>query len=167
MTRPVVNVSARGGHPSGGWDDPRRGVTTAFARHLRSGVRSSADALAYLRRHDVPLEHARLLLRDATRRGALDDRACARLWAEHWARQGYANAAIRARLDAKALPSSAIDDAIARLSQGEDDELSRARRLVSARRRRGRPPARLAQALAARGFEPELIERLLDATAIS
>lgn len=62
-----------------------------------------------------------MLIRDAQRRGALDDRACTRLWAGQWARQGFADGAIRERLAGKGLPSSLIEEAMARLAQGGDD----------------------------------------------
>ena len=140
-------------------DDPRR-VGTAFARYLRSGVRSTSEALAYLRRRGVSSSRAALLLADARRRGALDDRACARLWAEQWARRGWADAAIRAKLSAKGLPARAIEGAMTRMARAGEREAARAQQVAAASR--ARQPGPLARALALRGFEPDVIDRLLE-----
>ena len=91
----------------------------------------------------------------------VDDRACARLWAGQWARQGYAAAAIRQKLSTKGLETRVVDAAVATLDEAEDDR-ARARLLIDARLRRGwAPRERLARWLAARGFDAEVIEHTL------
>jgi regulatory protein len=135
----------------------------AFAlRYTRSGVRSTHDVRRHLKRRGVPEHLSARVVADARRRGLIDDQACARLWADHWARRGYAGAAIRQRLAAKGLEGRVIDDA-ARLVGAASDE-DRARLVMEAviRRSAGRPVRpRLARALASRGFDGELIEQLL------
>jgi SOS response regulatory protein OraA/RecX len=96
-------------------------------------------------------------------RGWLDDRAGSRLVAEQWARQGYASAAIRVKLAAKGFDARIIDETVARVVPSSDDE-ARARTMLAKRApqladRSAR--ARLARTLAAHGFEPDVIERLL------
>jgi SOS response regulatory protein OraA/RecX len=95
--------------------------------------------------------------------GLLDDRAAARLWAEHWARQHYADSAIRLKLLAKGFDEPLARNTIARLTCDADDE-ERARRLLAQHLRRSSSrsvPSRLARLLASRGFDSELIERVL------
>ena len=101
---------------------------------------------------------------EAKRRGALDDRACARLWAEQWARHGYADAAIRAKLAQKGLPPLAVEGAMTRLARAGEDDAARARHIAAAALARRGPwqPERLARLLACRGFDSDLIERLLE-----
>ena len=108
-------------------------------------------------------------------RGWLDDAACARLWADHWAQRGYAWAAIRQKLTAKGLGDAAVEQAAQVLGLASDDE-ARASRLVASRMRRGpatgrgivlspRQASRLARTLAGRGFDPQIIERVLGSNA--
>ena len=135
----------------------------ALPRYLRSGVRSTREALSYLRRHGVPEYRAQRLIAAYQGRGALDDRVAARLWAEHWARQGHAAAAVRLKLAAKGFADDLIDATIARYVPPADDE-ARARGLVSqhlARAADRRTRTRLARTLASRGFDPDVIERVL------
>lgn len=132
----------------------------AADRYVHVGVRSTEEVRAYLAARRVSPETAERWVREYERRGALNDRACARLWAEQWARQGYGWSVIHHRLTTKGLPPEAIDDAAKRVGH-PSAELSRARALV-ARRARGRLAwSRLARTLASRGFEPELIEQVL------
>jgi len=154
-------------------DDVARALA-ALIRYTRAGVRSTRQVLAYLQQRGVSSDTAVRTVRLCQARGILDDRACARLWADHWARQGYAWAAIRQKLTEKGLDDSTIDDATHRLGLASDDG-ARARLVVAQRirlpaprsrqagRGAGRPPrARLARTLASRGFDSELIERVLD-----
>ena len=171
-------------------DDVSR-TLAAVARSTRAGVRSAHEVLTSLRRGGVPPEVAVQVVAEYQARGIVDDRACAQLWANHWARQGYARALIRLKLSAKGLDAQVIDSAVHRLGPPSDDE-ERARALVaSSLRRRERPstrqrspPARhsgplgvwrqvprrtgsgaarrLARTLASRGFDADLIERVLN-----
>lgn len=117
---------------------------------------------------------------ESRQQGLIDDRICARLWAGHWADQGYATAAIRERLMAKGLDADDVEDALTRLMH-EADEATRARTAAqhwtrrtqrpTFRPRRGAPAQpeslplgerrRLGRYLAQRGFEAELIEHIL------
>lgn len=131
-------------------------------RYARSGVRSTREVLTYLRRRGISEERARRTVADYHARGLLDDQACARLWAEHWARRGYAWSAIRVKLSAKGFDGQALERAARRVGGVSDDE-ARARLVVAAYLRRHRSQAgRAARALASRGFDQDLIERILN-----
>ncbi len=145
-------------------DNNARGVLAAAARYVRTGVRSSAEVRRYLHRHGVSPQTAARVVSEYRASGQLDDRACARLWADHWARGGYAWMAIRAKLSAKGLPSETIAGVTDELG-APAEEMARARQMVVART----PPhpttrdrARLARTLSGRGFDTDLIERLLN-----
>lgn len=137
-----------------------RAVTTRF---LRSRVRSTQEVLSLLRRQGASARAVARAVRAYRAQGVLDDRAAARLWAEQWARQGYAASAIRLKLSEKGFPNGLATDVVTRYHPPTDDE-ARARQLMA---RRTRPGAarlsriRLARTLASRGFDAELIERLL------
>ena len=141
-------------------DEVRAGVL----RYLRTGVRSTRDVLQYLSRRGLSLQRAASLVGTYQAQGLLDDRAAARLWADHWARQHYADSAIRLKLLAKGFDEPLARNTIARLTCDADDDEERARRLLAQHLRRSsrRPiPSRLARLLASRGFDSELIERVL------
>lgn len=95
----------------------------------------------------------------------LDDEAGARLWADQWARRGYAWDAIRAKLSLKGFSDQAIERAATRLGLAGDDE-ARARLVAATHRRRqhARPQSRwaLARTLTSRGFDTDVIERVLN-----
>jgi len=134
-------------------------------RYTRASARSTREVLAHLTRHGIPERLAVRVVAESKTRGLVDDRACARLWADHWARQGYAGSAIRLKLEAKQLDEQTIHDAMHRSDRAQPDE-ARAREVVASYLRRHRqPPARqrmgVARVLATRGFDPELIERVL------
>jgi len=149
---------------SGRWRDEARSVLSALPRYLGTRVRSTREVEDYLRRRGVPPKQASRAVADCQARGLLDDRACARLWTDHWARSGYATSAIRLKLAAKGLPDAAIDEATRAYAAPVEEE-ARARLVVSAARRRGaRQPGRLMRALAARGFEADVIERVVGET---
>ena len=138
-----------------------RQARSGIGRYLASGVRSTHEVLAYLAARGVPAREAARLVSAYAARGILDDRACARLCADHWGRQGYAASAIRAKLAGKGLPARLIEEAVREPSRPDEEE-RRARALVppgalrSPRRR-----MQLARKLSARGFDGELIERIL------
>ena len=144
-------------------------LKAAFRRFAGSGVRSKREALEFLARKGCPPDEAGAWLADCERRGLIDDRAAARLWAGHWARQDYADAAIREKLLAKGFTEHTIDESIAALQSDTDDDARARRALAGALRRSGgrRSPARLARALASRGFGSELVERVLAASSIA
>ena len=140
------------------WDDPR--VVAAAQRYVRRGVRSAHEVVAYLRDHGLAAAAAARLVATFRQQGWVNDRACARLWADHWARQGYAWAAIRARLQTKGLDEPVIGQADAALGLSAGDGV-RARQVAAGHRTRRVPASRVARRLAARGFDSELIERIL------
>ena len=152
---------------------PARALAVA-SRYTRGRVRSSSEVRTYLRRGGLSAEQAAAMVAVCQRRGWVDDRVCARLWADHWARRGYAWTAIRRKLAAKGLDEPTIDEAGRALDRAAGDA-QRARALVQQRgmlsgrgiRRRfgGRPQelGRLARALAARGYADELIDEALSA----
>lgn len=135
---------------------------TLLARYARTGVRSRQQLLTYLHRGGVPPRTAARLIAECETRGLVDDAAGARLWADHWARRGYGWAAIHAKLAARGFDARAIEAAGRRAGLASEDEM-RARQFLTERLRTGRiDRARLARALGSRGFDPDLIERLLD-----
>ena len=148
-------------------DDEARALASV-RRYLRTGVRSTQDVSTYLRRRGISAEATQQVVSEARARGWLDDRACARLWAEHWARQGYAWSAILEKLLAKGLERRVIDEA-ARDVGASTNDATRARAVAAATTRRIRSTsrpihqqrARLARALAVRGFDSDIIEQVL------
>ena len=155
-------MTATGLRPSGrGWDEPH--LRAVVSRYLRTGVRSTQNVLQYLSHRGLSLQRAAGLVATFRARGLLDDRAAARLWADHWARQDYAASAIRLKLLDKGFDEPLAHNTVTRLIGDADDE-ERARRLLAQHLRRSssRPvPSRLARLLASRGFDSELIERVL------
>ena len=139
------------------------GGAAALLRHLGSGVRSTREVRGYLRRRGLPEPDVERLIAASRGQGLLDDRCAARLWAEQWARAGFAAAAIRHKLRAKGFDAHAIDDAAERAALPSDDE-ARARLVLARHTRRASGAAarsRLTRALASRGFDPDVIERVL------
>ena len=138
-------------------------VDGALSRYLGAGVRSTHEASAYLERRGVPREEAARSIRAFQQRSLLEDRACARLWAEHWARRGYAASAIRLKLAAKGLAALTIAEATRKCAEPAEEE-QRARRVAAQPAHRGadgRRIARLARTLALRGFDADVIEQVL------
>jgi SOS response regulatory protein OraA/RecX len=135
-------------------------------RSCRRRVRSTRDVLTLLHQQGFPRATAEQAVAICQARGLLDDAACARLWAETWARRGYAWSAIRAKLSEKGLGAAAIARA-AGWVQASAGDAARAREVAERlwRRQTGsrRRPA-VARALAGRGFDPDLIEQILDAS---
>ena len=151
----------------------RHRTLAAALRYAQSGVHSAEEVRAYLRRRGVASTAIARIVAACREQGSVDDRACARLWAEHWARRGYAGAAIARRLSAKGLDAHTIDVELNYLARGSPDD-ARARLLADSylRRHSGSPqrerslPAprragRLARTLASRGFDSDVIERVL------
>ena len=133
------------------------------ARYTRAHVRSTHEVLTYLKRRGVSPEVASKTVAEAQRHGILDDVAAARLSAEHWARSGYAGAAIQQKLTEKGFDAHASTAAVTSLGASSSDE-ARAREVVARllRRKTGAfQRARVARTLILRGFDSELIERIL------
>ncbi|MBI4354200.1 MAG: RecX family transcriptional regulator [Candidatus Omnitrophica bacterium] len=100
-----------------------------------------------------------------SREGLVDDRVAAKLWAETLVDRGYALSAIRAQLSERGFDDSTVEHALKTLRASEGDE-QRARAMVATLRKTSSLRARNARAsvsrrLARRGFDPELINRLL------
>ena len=141
----------------------RAPVPAGLARFLGSGVHSTDEVRRYLRRRGLPEPDIERLIAASRQQGLLEDRLAARLWAEQWARAGFAAAAIRHKLTVKGFDAHAIDDATERVAPSSDDE-ARARLVLARAARRASGVAarfRLTRALASRGFDPDMIERVL------
>ncbi len=138
----------------------------AARRYLRFGTRSRAQVRDYLIDRKAPEPVVADVLAACAREGLIDDRVAAKLWAETLRQRGYALSAIHLQLQERGFDDSTIEQALNALRVREDDE-QRARMVVaqiltktssgSARGRR----ASVARRLARRGFDPELIDRLL------
>jgi SOS response regulatory protein OraA/RecX len=125
-------------------------------------VRSRAQVRAYLTRRGVPARRQAALVARCAAQGLLDDRAAARLWAETWVRRGLPAAVIRGRLAARGFDERTIQHACATLGRASDDEALA--RVAAARLGRARPSRpRLARALTARGFDEDVVARVLGA----
>ena len=171
---PTTCLSAKGGatpppkqqRPSGpktgGWDE-RSHTLALVARYTRAHVRSTYEVLTYLKRRGVSPEVASKTVVEAQRHGILDDVAAARLSAEHWARAGYAWTAIHQKLSEKGFHAHTIDTVATSLGDASADE-ARAREVVARQLRRKTgvlQRTRVARTLILRGFDSELIERIL------
>ena len=141
-------------------------AVAAVARFARRRVRSTAEVRAYLRRRGVSDVTAEHVLAACRARSLLDDPAAARLWAEQWARAGYAWSVIREKLTAKGF-DEAVLERLERTVGTVAEDAARARGLITRdvqqppHRNTAQERARLARRLTARGFDPELIESLL------
>lgn len=141
--------------------DPTTRARALATRYARARVRSAHEILAYLKRHRVSPHLCARILASCHAQGLVNDRACARLWAEEWARRGWSWNAIRGKLRAKGLAEEALEAAEEQLA-GEAAETARAQQLIE--KCAGTHPdqrTRIARRLASRGFDPDLIERLL------
>ena len=136
----------------GGECDRLLAVVTRYTQHR---VRSTQDVLARLRRAGASTGTAAQVV--------------AELWADHWARRDYAWSAIRLKLSEKGLDAQTIDKAVHTLGSASQDE-ARARHAVTDALRRSsarstpHQASRLARTLASRGFDSDLIERILNDT---
>ena len=141
--------------------DAERLLASAI-RYAGTGVRSGQQVRAYLQRAGAAVGTAERIVAACRVRGLVDDRACARLKAEHLARRGYAWAAIRVKLSAQGLTDGDIASAGRVLGTAADDA-ARARGVAASyRRRTPRPTAqRITRALASRGFDADLIEHIV------
>ena len=143
----------------------RSRVRRLVNRYARGSVRSTQEVRADLERRGVSSTVAARVIAECQTLRILDDEAGARLWADQWARCGYAWTAIHAKLSLRGFSDETIERAAKRLGTAGDDD-ARARLVVAAslRRHRTRPATRwsLARTLASRGFDADLIERVLN-----
>ena len=118
----------------------------------------------------MPAAVIQQVLDACARDGRLDEQAGVTLWANQLAERGYAGSAIQRQLDEKGFDAHVIARTLQRLQAREPDE-ERARAVVRAQLRRqaaasrafdaGRRRQRVARLLAQRGFDSDLIERIL------
>ena len=144
-------------------DDVTRALATA-RRYVRASVRSRHEVTIYLHRRGVSPEIASRAVAMLGTQDVLNDGVCARLWAEQWARRGYASAAIRLKLAAKGLDEETITQTLTQRRISVDDA-ARARALAARATRAGAhhlERTRVARRLASRGFDPDLIEQILN-----
>ena len=132
-------------------------------RYTRSRVRSVHEVRAYLQQHGLTARLTARVIAAGVSRGLLDDQAAAALWVEHWARHGYAWAAIRAKLAAKGFDERVVAEAGRGSGVMQTDE-ARARAVVqrAATRTTSANRLRVARRLAGRGFDQDIIERILE-----
>ena len=135
-------------------------VLASVTRYLRTAVRSTNDVRSYLTQRGIAPRVRDAVLLQATAQGLLDDRAAARLWADHWARRGYAWAAIHERLSQKGFDDPTIHAVALRYGSVSEDQ-TRARALVAGLLRQDLSPKILARKLASRGFDTDVIDRVL------
>jgi regulatory protein len=142
-----------------------RETARALGRELRR-ARALGDAVRALRHRDLSRHRLeeRLAERGATaaaraealealeRAGLVDDARVAAGRAQALAERGYGDAGIRAALERDGLSAEVVEDALSRL----EAEHSRARALVESRG----GGARALRGLAARGFDPAVLEEL-------
>lgn len=133
-------------------------VDAAVLRYAGAAPRSRRDVEAFLAKHGVPDEARAGLIAACEARGLVDDVKAARLWAQHWLDQGYAWAAVHERLRTKGFDDRTLHSLDAQDRFAGDDE-SRARQVVA--RLGSRPAAALARTLASRGFDPDVVERVV------
>lgn len=151
---------------------PAKGLRDALSvvrRYVRFGARSVNEVRVYLKRRGISEPLARQAIAESLREGALDDRVCAKLWAIRFSDDGFAWAAIRAKLRDKGFEEPLIHATVRPLQQDADDA-TRAATLVSHRYRGHRRPCaphRVARWLASRGYDADLIEHILATTAYS
>jgi SOS response regulatory protein OraA/RecX len=133
-------------------------------RYARKVVRSTHDVRAYLTRRAIPRRLADAVIARCQSLGVLDDRAAARLWADHWSRQGYAWSAIRLKLTQRGFEDRVIQE-LASSDASVSHETARARAVVAAALHKNpshpHPRGRTARLLAARGFDADVIDRVL------
>lgn len=127
----------------------------ALARALRTlsaHDRSRGELDARLARAGVPATAREEALRTLERGGLVDDERVAAIRAADLARRGYGDAAIRADLQRRLVPSHAIASALESL----DSEHERARALLA----EARDPRAAVRRLAARGFDLDVLADL-------
>ena len=151
--------------PSSKRVDEFSSALSAAARYTHRGVRSANQVRAYLTQRKVSPAIAERVLAACRFRHLIDDHACARLWADHWARAGFAWSAIRGKLAVRGLDEHVIAQAASWLAHAADDE-ARARAVAARVLQRGRAHpqqrARVARTLESRGFDANLVERILN-----
>ncbi|MBD0315762.1 MAG: regulatory protein RecX [Nitrospiraceae bacterium] len=125
--------------------------------------------VAQVEQHLIAKGATPALVRQTTGRlsdlGYLNDRTYAERWVERrLARQAIGPARLKAELQARGIPASLAEDVIAKASADVDEE-TQARRALELRQRKGRRTtlAQAQQFLRQRGFEDEVIGRMIKA----
>ena len=148
------------------WGGDASHALELVSRYTQGRVRSIRETLEYLIRRGITVVEVHRAIAEAKARGLLDDRVAAQLWAEHWARRGYAWAMIRVRLREKGFDERTITELANQHHATEEDEAAARRLIAASLRRSSNPPrrqrSRLARTLAARGFDLDLIEQVLN-----
>ncbi len=124
----------------------------AALRYAGRGVHSAHEVEAFLARRGARPEQIDAALATCRGRGLVNDAAAARLWAEHWAGQGWAWAAIETKLDGRGFRVETIRALRAGYPALADDAARAAWVMAKVR---GRSAA--ARQLAAHGFDADTI----------
>ena len=142
-------------------DEAKQRALRLVRRLLRYRPRSIAEVRAYLTSRGLTRELRDEVIADSRRRGWLDDQAVAKLLTTGLADRGYGSERIRRRLLEAGLDERLIKDS------GDDEARARAvaaEFLSRGRLSREQAHARLARRLSSRGFQADLIERVLTET---
>ncbi len=126
-------------------------------RTLAASGRSRGELEQRLARAGHAPEAREEALATLDRSGLVDDLRLAQSRAEHMARRGYGDAAIRADLKKRLIPSEAVAEAIASL----EPEVDRARRFLDT----GALSAKTVRRLGSRGFSRQTIDEIATAFA--
>ena len=147
-------------------NDDAQQAAAALRTYARKAARSEKEAEAFLSRRGFAEDVVREAIAVLKQEGALDDKACVLLWADHWSRQGWAWEAIASKLEAKGFRAEALEHAYQRLGSREQDE-ERAQFLLqqqSSKDKSRQEASRLARLLASHGHSQDVIERFLAPT---
>lgn len=139
-------------------------VVARAVLYVQRGVRSTRDVTAYLTRLGLNSQQAQSIVEKFVQKGLVNNRACARLWADHFARKGFAWPLIRLKLSEKGLDDQAIDAANERGSLSATDRQRALGLIAQWRSKRSALSGKvaLARRLASYGFEEELINELTE-----
>lgn len=171
--------------PAGGdRGDPVERARAICLRLLTGTPRTRSQLAVALRRREIPEEAVEAVLERFEEVGLIDDAAFAGAWVEsrHHGR-GLARRALARELRTKGVESAVIEEAVARLDPGQEEETARAlvarklgatrgldrerriRRLAGMLARRGYPEGLavrvVREALEAEGEDPEILEHHL------
>lgn len=158
--------------------DAHNKALSAARRFVIRGVHSVSETKEYLRKKGIPDREADRFIADAQLRNQLHDPSSVRLWAEHYARKQYSWFAIRDKLFNKGFSIQHVEHLGSSLNLSVSDE-ARVRNLIThfckANSRRKsmrimagivdmdmRSRSRLIRRLTTRGFDSELINKLID-----
>jgi regulatory protein len=132
-------------------------------RYLGRWDRTAAQVEQYLRDKGASLAQVKQTIGRLTDLRYLDDRAYAERWvASRMARQPMGRERLKSELQAKGIAESTADEAIGKVLQEVSEEVL-ALRVLRVTQRRGRrlSPVQARQVLRRRGFEEEVISRMI------